>query len=113
MSDFQPTNAKTAQCRLGGLCELYSRDSYLGGYRGLGIAQCKKCSQVYEAQQWVKRVCAHCEKPYGESLHDPCLGELPPDPEHGRVTQACCGHGDETQAYRIYADATRVNGLIP
>ena len=110
MADSPPMNGNLPSCRLGGPCALYSRDSYLGSY---GIVQCHRCSQVYEPTGWTPRVCAHCELPWGESLHDPCLGGLPPDPVHGRLTQACCGHGNPDRAYRIYADATRINGVIP
>jgi hypothetical protein len=61
----------------------------------VGIAQCVDCSQVYEATGWRERVCDHCRLPYGESLHDPCLGTLE------GVTEACCGHGDPSRAYMI------------
>lgn len=90
-------------CRLGGECDLVSRDHLFGRP---GIAQCRKCSQVYEATGWTHRVCPHCEKPYGESLHDPCLGTLE------GVAEACCGHGDPTKAYVSYRDGRRVTGAV-
>lgn len=106
MADFPKINA---ECPEGGQCEVYSRDAYLGS---AGVVQCRKCSQVYAATGWQPRVCQHCEKPYGQSLHDPCIGELPPHPEHGRVTMACCGHGDDDKAYVAYEDTTRIWGPI-
>ena len=64
------------------------------------VAQCALCSQVFEAT-WHPRVCAHCDLPYGESLHDPCLGTLE------GVAEACCGHGDESRRYVSYVDGRR------
>lgn len=80
-------------CRLGGPCQLVSRASVLGVDKPQ-VAQCLRCSIVYEATGWQPRVCEHCDLAWGESLHDPCLGELP------NVTEACCGHGDPSTAYR-------------
>lgn len=77
-------------CRLGGSCELVSREALLGKP---AVAQCVKCSLVYEAASWRLRHCDHCGLDWGESLHDPCLGELP------GVAAACCGHGDESKRY--------------
>lgn len=85
-------------CRLGGACDLVSRDAIMGG---AGVSQCVRCSQVYEALAWRPRVCAHCGMGYGESLHDPCLGELP------GVDGACCGHGDASRRYIYYTDGRR------
>lgn len=90
-------------CATGGRCELESRDRYLGK---VGIAQCVKCSQVYEATSWTPRVCGACGLAWGESLHDPCLGPLQ------GITEACCGHGDPSRAYRLYADG-RSEGRLP
>lgn len=84
------------------MCELLSCDQLLGR---VGIAQCLKCSQVYETIGWLPRHCAHCDKDWGESLHDPCLGRIE------GVIQACCGHGDPTKAYQVFADGRRV-GVI-
>ena len=78
--------------------ELVSRDDLLGG---VGVAQCLRCSQVFEATGWQPRACAHCDLPYGESLHDPCLGTLE------GVVEACCGHGNESRRYVSYADGRR------
>jgi hypothetical protein len=44
------------------------------------------------------RDCGHCGKPPTAEGHDACLGTL-----HG-VTNACCGHGDEREAYVQFAD---------
>jgi len=80
--------------------ELISREVVLGDHAP-GIAQCLRCSQVFEATGWQPRVCAHCGLAYGESLHDPCLGTLE------GVMEACCGHGDESRRYVSYADGRR------
>lgn len=77
-------------CRLGGECELVSREGIIGRP---GIAQCLRCSQVYEATGWQARRCDHCGMEYGESMHDPCLGEIE------GAAEACCGHGDESRRY--------------
>jgi hypothetical protein len=84
-------------------CAMVSRDDLLGR---VGVAQCQTCSRVWETTGWGPRVCGHCGKAWGESLHDPCLGQL------DGVAQACCGHGAEEKAYRIYAGG-RVEGNPP
>jgi hypothetical protein len=83
---------------MGGECELVSRGELL---QRPGVAQCLKCSTVYEANGWVPRTCPHCQMAYGESLHDPCLGMIP-----GAV-EACCGHGDESKRYVTFSDGRR------
>jgi hypothetical protein len=85
------------ECRLGGPCDLVTRDS-LFGYNvrdGVGIAQCVRCSHVYEATGWQPRYCDHCHLFWGESLHDPCLGTIP------GVKAACCGHGGLMERYNV------------
>lgn len=89
-------------CRLGGDCDLVSREQLLGFP---GVAQCTQCSQVYETTGWAPRTCAHCLRPYGESLHDPCLGQI-----EGAI-EACCGHGDPTRAYISFTDGRRTETL--
>lgn len=105
MSDIlnaHPVEVPFLACRLGGACTLVSRDAMLGR---IGVAQCVRCSTVYAATNWAPRVCAHCGLAWGESLHDPCLGTLE------GVTQACCGHGNPSLAYRQYADGRIVAGV--
>lgn len=89
--------AATPACRLGGDCQLLSRDDIYGWSvaTGAGLAQCVKCSTVYEATGWRPRQCQHCGRFYGESTHDPCLGYL------DGTTGACCGHGDPARRYGI------------
>ena len=99
------------QCRIGGECDLVSRDEMLvperpGLPRSIGIAQCVKCSEVYQAQDWQPRTCASCHEPYGEMLADPCLRLL----AGTGVVRACCGHGDVAHAYAAYHDGTLVEG---
>ena len=40
-----------------------------------------------------ERPCGHCGLPNRPDGHDACLGELP------GVMNACCGHGDQRDAY--------------
>lgn len=89
--------APNPACRLGGDCELMSRDDIYGWavVGGAGIAQCVKCSTVYESTGWRPRQCEECHLMYGESTHDPCLGQLE------GTTGACCGHGDPARRYGI------------
>lgn len=47
---------------------------------------------------WQTRPCGHCHEPNRPDGHDACLGELP------NVINACCGHGDQRQAYVQYTD---------
>lgn len=83
----------TPECRLGGPCLLLSREVVYGN--SAGIAQCGRCSRVYQATGWEMRVCPHCHKKWGESLHDPGLGTLP------NVRSAECGHGDPMKRYGV------------
>ena len=62
---------------------------------GIGVAQCANCSIVYEPAAWRPRQCDHCGLLWGESNHDPCLGEIP------GVRTACCGHGDPSKRYGV------------
>lgn len=81
-------------CPAGGLCELRTREVVYGDV-AFGVAQCLKCSTVMEAIGWRPRECNHCGLQWGESLHDPCLGQIP------GVLSACCGHGDPTKRYGV------------
>lgn len=92
-------------CRLGGTCDLVSRDyPHSRESKIVGVAQCIKCSIVYEATAWRRRQCDHCGKEWGESLHDPCIGTI-----DGAV-EACCGHGRADIAYVSYTDGRRLTG---
>jgi hypothetical protein len=62
-------------------------------HRTVGIAQCTQCSTVYEATGWAPRHCDHCDRDWGESMFDPCLGRIK------GADAACCGHGDPGAAY--------------
>ena len=87
-------------CAKGGPCDLVSRDAVYGynARDGAGVAQCLKCSIVYEPGAWKPRSCALCGLAYGESLHDPCLGTIP------NCVSACCGHGDPAKRYGVPDD---------
>lgn len=59
------------------------------------------------AETWFDRPCGHCGL-YGNSNDggvDPCLGEL------AGVTNACCGHGDPSQAYICFAGGLVIRGF--
>ena len=49
------------------------------------------------------RECGRCGKPFTEEGHDACLGILP------GVMNACCGHGDERDAYVQFLDGFSIN----
>lgn len=50
-------------------------------------------------------VCAKCKKGPTIEGHDGCLGTLP-----GQIMNACCGHGNDKQAYVQYFDGKRIAG---
>ena len=93
-------------CRLGGQCDLVTRDSVYGfdARDGVGIAQCMRCSIVYAASGWQPRACPECHLEWGESLHDPCLEQPDGTREIPGVTAACCGHGGRLRRYNVPAD---------
>lgn len=51
-------------------------------------------------------ICIHCHLPPTEDGHDGCLGILP----EAIVMNACCGHGNDRQAYVQYWDGECVRG---
>lgn len=50
--------------------------------------------------------CAKCGKEPTEEGHDGCIGTLP----EKEVMNACCGHGQDGQAYVQFWDAPRMSG---
>ena len=55
-------------------------------------------------QNYRERPCRHCGRPQTEEGHDGCLGTLP------GVMNACCGHGQENEAYMQFLDGKSING---
>lgn len=53
---------------------------------------------------WQGKPCGHCNEHNTPEGHDPCLGTIP------NVTNACCGHGEELEAYAILSNGRRVAG---
>ena len=51
-----------------------------------------------------ERHCGHCKKPKTEEGYDSCLGTLP------NVMNACCGHGQDDEAYIQYPDGSDIRG---
>lgn len=51
-----------------------------------------------------RRACGYCALPDTPEGHDGCLGTLP------GVVNACCGHGNESEAYVQYPDGSRLGG---
>jgi hypothetical protein len=49
-------------------------------------------------------VCAHCKKLPTPEGHDGCLGTLP------NIMNACCGHGNNAQAYIQYWSRDVIRG---
>lgn len=54
---------------------------------------------------WESRPCGHCGRHYTEEGHDGCLGTLP------GVNNACCGHGQDLDAYVAYENGKRLSGI--
>ena len=61
-------------------------------------------SDTLEPTVGSERPCGHCHKSAGPDGHDPCLGTLP------GVSNACCGHGVEDEAYVSLEDGMRHAG---
>ena len=56
------------------------------------------------ANNWQDRPCGRCGKHFTKEGHDACLGTLP------GVMNACCGHGDNRDAYVQFLDGFSVHG---
>lgn len=56
------------------------------------------------AEAWKERPCGHCGGCQTPEGHDGCLGTLP------GVMNACCGHGDQAEAYVQHWDGACVRG---
>lgn len=50
-------------------------------------------------------ICIKCKKGPTLEGHDGCLGTLP-----GLIMNACCGHGNDNQAYIQYWNGLRISG---
>lgn len=50
------------------------------------------------------RPCGHCGLQRTREGHDACLGTLP------GVANACCGHGEQNEAYIQYEDGRHISG---
>lgn len=50
-------------------------------------------------------ICDNCKKPPTNEGHDGCLGTLP-----GNIMNACCGHGNDSQAYIQYWSRKIIRG---
>jgi hypothetical protein len=82
------------------------RESYLRGYKiemhnGEWVFSDTKESTV---ATWQKRPCGHCGKYNTIEGHDGCLGTL------SGVMNACCGHGQENDAYVQFLDGFSIHG---
>ena len=56
------------------------------------------------AEAWKKRPCGYCGMFPTIDGHDGCLETLP------GITNACCGHGEEEEAYLQFQDGSVVSG---
>ena len=50
-------------------------------------------------------ICVKCKKGPTPMGHDGCLGTLP-----GPIMNACCGHGNDSQAYVQFWNTPRISG---
>ncbi|SET42081.1 hypothetical protein SAMN05216389_1116 [Oceanobacillus limi] len=55
-------------------------------------------------ETWQQRACGHCHKHATTEGHDACLGTLP------GVMNACCGHGQDDEAYVQFLDTSIIRG---
>lgn len=55
-------------------------------------------------ETWMRRPCGYCGRHNTADGHDGCLGVLP------KVINACCGHGQEDDAYVQFNDGSSVYG---
>lgn len=53
---------------------------------------------------WQERPCGRCGKHMTAEGHDPCIEGLP------GVKNACCGHGDDSEAYVRFENGRRESG---
>lgn len=51
-----------------------------------------------------ERSCGYCKKPDTSEGHDGCIGTLP------GAMNACCGHGQDDEAYIQHQDGTDIRG---
>jgi len=58
------------------------------------------------SETWKTRVCGKCDKANTPEGHDACLGELI------GVMNACCGHGNDSEAYAQYENCEIVQGKL-
>jgi len=56
------------------------------------------------AETYKERECGHCGLHYTEEGHDGCLGTLK------GIMNACCGHGQDEDAYVQFMDGSGVRG---
>jgi len=56
------------------------------------------------AETWEDRPCGYCGKHNSPEGYDGCIGEI-----EGAIN-ACCGHGNEAEAYIQYPDGRRLGG---
>ena len=62
----------------------------------------KDCDSLISSDK--NRKCGHCKKENRVDGHDVCLGEL------DGLANACCGHGDKSEAYIQFYDGIGVYG---
>jgi hypothetical protein len=53
----------------------------------------------------INRSCGYCGKPNTEEDHDFCISNLP------GVMNACCGHGNNNEAYIQFPDRSSIHGV--
>ncbi len=59
------------------------------------------------ADNWQKRGCGHCGLKDTPEGHDGCLGTL----DESIVMNACCGHGNNPEAYIQFWDGESLRGI--
>jgi len=56
------------------------------------------------SDHWKEKPCGHCGKKCNDEGHDNCIVKLP------GVKNACCGHGDISDAYIQFDDGRHFSG---
>ena len=66
---------------------------------------CYSDNRIPTCSEWKTRPCGHCNKHNTLEGHDACLGTLP------KVMNACCGHGQNNEAYVQLLNGQSIHGV--
>lgn len=80
-------------------CPHFGTEIALNSIHGQDAYYCGVCKDWFYSKDRVQideeiRPCSVCNKKRSDNDHDPCISDLT-----GGVTNACCGHGNNSEAY--------------